>query len=146
MEIVYFSLGSNQGDREYNIRQAISLMDKAFGTPCSRLSSIIETQSWGFDGPAFLNCAAMYELDGISPEETLLAIKDIEKALGRTGMPEYDDGGRRIYRDRPIDIDILYFGDRKIDTPTLRIPHPLIGKRDFVKIPLREICSHDEDK
>lgn len=145
MERVYFSLGSNEGDREENLRGAIRLMDEALGTPCSRLSSFIRTESWGFEGPEFLNCAAMYELEGISPEEVLIRIKDIEKAMGRSGKPEFDSEGRRIYRNRPIDIDILYFGDRVVDTPTLKIPHPLIEKRDFVKIPLKEI-KNDEDQ
>lgn len=139
MEKVYFSLGSNEGDRERNIREAIRLMDEAFGKPCARISSIIETESWGFEGPDFLNCAVMYELEGISPEETLAAVKRIESELGRTGTPEYGPDGRRIYRNRPIDIDILYFGERTVDTPDLKIPHPLIDRRDFVRIPLKEI-------
>lgn len=145
MERVYFSLGSNEGDREANIRKALLLMDESFGTSCSLLSSMVETKSWGFVGRDFLNCAAMYELEGISPEEVLIRIKEIEKDLGRSGKPEYDSEGRRIYRNRPIDIDILYFGDRTMDTPTLKIPHPLIEKRDFVKIPLKEI-KNDEDQ
>jgi len=141
MERVYFSLGSNEGDRERNILEAIRLMDKAFGTSCKRKSKILETQSWGFDGPDFLNCAVMYEIEGMSPEETLKAVKEIESVLGRRGEPEYDSEGRRIYRNRPIDIDILYFGERIVDTPELTIPHPLIEKRDFVKIPLKEIIA-----
>ena len=66
-------------------------------------------------------------------------VKAIEKAMGRSGSAEYDSAGRRIYHDRPIDIDILYYGERNVETPELRIPHPLIGDRDFVKIPLAEI-------
>ena len=139
MEKVYSSLGSNEGDREKNIRQALSLMDERFGTPYSRLSSLLETKSWGFEGADFLNCAVMYELEGITPSETLEAVKKIESELGRTGSPEYDSEGRRIYRNRPIDIDILYFGDRKVDTPSLKIPPPLMEQRDFVRIPLSEI-------
>ena len=140
MEKVYFSLGTNQGDREANIRKALNLMDERLGSPYKLLSSIIQTPSWGFEGPDFLNCAVMYELDA-DPFEVLAICKEIEREMGRTGQPEYDENGLRIYHDRPIDIDILYFGDRKIDSPTLTIPHPLIEKRDFVRLPLAEIAA-----
>ena len=65
--------------------------------------------------------------------------KDIERRLGRIGEPEYDDKGERIYRNRPIDIDILLFGDNKIDCPELTVPHKLMCERDFVMVPLNEI-------
>ena len=139
-EKVYFSLGSNSGDRMGNIQKALRLMDAELGAARERLSSIIETPSWGFDGAPFLNCAAMYRLRA-EPEEVLRICKGIERRLGRTGGPEYDDCGRRVYRDRPIDIDILYYGARHISTPSLTVPHPLIEQRDFVKIPLYEILD-----
>ncbi|MBR1795419.1 MAG: 2-amino-4-hydroxy-6-hydroxymethyldihydropteridine diphosphokinase [Bacteroidales bacterium] len=137
-EKVYFSIGTNLGDREANIREALSRMDAAFGKGYSALSSVIETPAWGFDGPAFLNCAVMYEIES-DPFVVLEKVKEIERAMGRTGSAEFDASGRRIYHDRPIDIDILYYGDRLVETPELKIPHPLIGERDFVKIPLAEI-------
>lgn len=137
-EKVYFSLGSNLGDRKALLEEALRRMDKAFGTPYSSLSSFIETPSWGFEGQPFINCAVMYELDS-DPFVVLGQVKAIEKAMGRSGSAEYDSAGRRIYHDRPIDIDILYYGERNVETPELRIPHPLIGDRDFVKIPLAEI-------
>ena len=59
--------------------------------------------------------------------------------MGRRGVPEYDAEGRRIYRDRPIDIDILLCGDERVDTPELQVPHPLMHERDFVMRPLAEI-------
>ena len=137
-EKVYFSLGSNLGDRKALLEEALSRMNASFGTPYKALSSFIETQSWGFDGPDFINCAVMYELDS-DPFLVLSAVKAIEKEMGRGGSPEYDGKGRRIYHDRPIDIDILYYGDRRVETPELTIPHPLIEEREFVKIPLSEI-------
>ena len=74
----------------------------------------------------------------------LVAVKAVEAALGR--KPEevmMDDTGRRIYHDRPIDIDILYYGTEEIHLQNLTIPHPLIAERDFVKIPLKEISKPD---
>lgn len=151
---VYFSLGSNEGDRLANINRALEELKTALNAPEPLISSIIETKAWGFDGPDFLNCAAAFDWDpdrdsdatdalsGSSAPERLLDIcKAIELKLGRTGGPKRDKAGRRIYSSRPIDIDILFYGLEKIDTPRLTIPHPLISKRDFVKIPLNEIAD-----
>ena len=135
---VYLSLGSNLGDRRANIDEALRRLDKAVGRPYDALSSIIETPSWGFDGPDFLNCVVRYRT-ARRPETLLKICKRIERAMGRRGEPEYDAEGRRIYRDRPIDIDILLYGDERIDTPDLQVPHPLMGERDFVMRPLAEI-------
>ena len=59
--------------------------------------------------------------------------------MGRSGEPQYDEAGERIYTDRPIDIDILLFGDDKIDCQELTVPHKHMYERDFVMIPLNEI-------
>lgn len=138
MEDVYFSLGSNMGDRKENLLKALVKMDSAFGVRYSRLSSFLETESWGFDADPFINCAVMYRMEA-DPFDVLDICKQIEKEMGREENVEYDSEGRRIYHSRVIDIDILYFGDRKIDSARLTIPHPLIAERDFVKIPLAEI-------
>ena len=135
---VYLSLGSNLGDRRANIDEALRRLDKAVGRPYDALSSIIETPSWGFDGPDFLNCVVRYHT-ARRPETLLKICKRIERAMGRRGAPEYDTEGRRIYRDRPIDIDILLCGDERVDTPELQIPHPLMHEREFVMRPLAEI-------
>lgn len=135
---VYFSLGSNQGDRQARIDEALRRLDKAVGRPYDALSSVIETPAWGFDGPPFLNCVVRYRT-ARRPETLLKICKRIERAMGRRGAPEYDADGRRIYRDRPIDIDILLYGDLSVDTPELTIPHPLMREREFVMRPLAEI-------
>ena len=135
---VYLSLGSNLGDRRANIDEALRRLDRAIGRPYDALSSIIETPSWGFDGPDFLNCVVCYRT-ARRPETLLKICKRIERAMGRRGVPEYDAEGRRIYRDRPIDIDILLCGDERVDTPELQVPHPLMHERDFVMRPLAEI-------
>lgn len=135
---VYFSIGTNQGDRTAQIEEALRRLDAAIGRPHEALSSIIETPSWGFDGPAFLNCAVRYRT-ARRPQTLLKICKRIERAMGRKETLEYDAEGRRIYHDRPIDIDILLYGDERIDTPELQIPHPLMQEREFVMRPLREI-------
>ena len=144
---LYLSLGSNMGDRLANIKTALALLDEAFGTGYKRLSGIIETPSWGFDAPDFLNCAVLYELPRkrVSAEVQALGILDtvkrVERVLGREENVEYDAAGERVYHSRPIDIDILFFGTHVIDHPRLQVPHPLMPQRDFVMVPLREIAN-----
>ena len=144
---MYLSLGSNQGDRRKNIEDALSLLNIELGTPYKTVSSFIETEPWGFDTEKkFINAAVLYELEmkkGYNPEAEGLMIleicKSVERRLGRTGNPQFDDKGQRVYKDRPIDIDILLFGDDKIDCEELTVPHKLMYERDFVMIPLKEI-------
>ena len=137
---VYFSLGSNLGDREANILEALRRMDEAFGVHYSALSSLIETEPVGFSGGKFLNAAVLYRIPAESPLWTLYMIKSIEREMGRTDPPEYDSEGNRVYHSRIIDIDILFYGREIIDTPELTIPHKGIADRPFVMIPLRQIA------
>lgn len=140
-------LGSNLGDRDLNLLRAMNLLDEAFGTHPERISRIVETPSWGFEGPAFLNLCVLYRLPRTAnPEdhamEILREVKDIEQKLGRDlSEPLFDADGNRIYHNRTIDIDILCYGDFIIKTHDLIIPHPLIAERDFVKKPLLEISK-----
>ena len=141
---LYLGLGSNLGEREVNLMRAVTMMDQAFGTGPERISKIYETPSWGFDGPAFLNICILYRIPVEAPSvehvtELFHKMKEIEKALGRDDKPEYNADGNRIYHNRTIDIDILYYGKETINTEELTIPHPLIEQRDFVKKPLKEI-------
>lgn len=144
---LYLSMGSNMGDRRANLEAALALLDEAFGTGYKRLSGIIETPSWGFDAPDFLNCAVLYELPRKRESaeaqalEILDAVKGVERALGRGENIEYDAAGERVYHSRPIDIDILFFGTHVIDHQRLQVPHPLMAQRDFVMVPLREIAN-----
>ena len=144
---LYLSLGSNQGDRAQHLENALSLLNIELKRPYKEVSSFIETEPWGFDSDEkFLNAAVHYELElprGYNPEAEGLMIleicKDIERRMGRTGEPQYDEKGERIYSDRPIDIDILLFGDNEIDCPELTVPHKLMHERDFVMVPLNEL-------
>ena len=144
---LYLGLGSNQGDRAQNIEHAVSMLNMELKRSYKAISSFVETDPWGFDTDSkFVNAVVLYELElpeGYNPEAQGLMIleicKDIERRMGRTGVPRYDERGERIYEDRPIDIDILIFGDNEIDCPELTVPHRLMYERDFVMVPLREI-------
>ena len=146
---VYFSLGANMGDREDHLETAVLMMADAFACRPRRVSKTIETKSWGFEGADFLNNCVLFRLTrprDLTPEEHALRIleqvKRIERILGRAeeGITR-NEKGEREYHDRPIDIDILFYGKEKIKTEALTIPHPLIAERDFVKIPLNEIAT-----
>ena len=98
------------------------------------VSSFIETEPWGFvSDNVFLNACVKIDT-ALTPQELLVATQKIEKALGRTHK---SDGGQ--YSDRPIDIDILLYGDIVVDDENLKIPHPYMYERDFVTVPLKEI-------
>lgn len=146
---LYLSLGSNVGDRKMNIKQALGMLDDAFPGARTALSEVLEFPSWGFDSADFLNCVARYSLPsaGQSPLLHGLCIletcKRIERSLGRQEDLRFDGNGRRIYGDRPIDIDILFYGCDRIDTDRLTVPHKLMRERDFVMVPLRQIAESD---
>ncbi len=131
--VVYLSLGSNIGDRRYNIQEAIRLVGEKVGMVFRR-SSLVETEPWGFDSTnRFVNvCIACQS--NLTPQEVLTETQEIERQLGRT---EKTKNG--IYHDRSIDIDILLYDNLQINSPSLKIPHPHMLERDFVMIPLREI-------
>ncbi len=136
---LYLSLGSNLGDRQKNLELAVDKLDAVLGTHL-KLSSIMETPSWGFEGNDFLNCAVSYETEK-DAYEVLELCKRIEVEMGRKENLEHDKDGKRIYHDRIMDIDILLYGDLSIHSPELTVPHPLMKERDFVMLPLMEIIN-----
>lgn len=96
-------------------------------------SSFIETEPWGFESKdKFINSVAVFETL-LSPLEALKVCNETEYALGRRRNNEVG------YSSRTIDIDILFCEDKIISTEQLQVPHPLIDKRNFVLIPLKEI-------
>lgn len=129
---LYLALGTNLGDRQRNIKVALNLLDLHLGAHYEAISEIIETEAIGFEGPAFLNCIVRYKSTK-SPLSILKICKSIEKSMGREDDLEYDSEGRRIYHDRIIDIDILIYGKRRIDTAELKIPHPQVENRPYIK-------------
>ena len=139
---LYLSLGSNLGDRKANLLKAVEMLDARLGKH-KRLSSIVETKSWGFEGEDFLNLAVMYETE-MEGEQILRICKEVEKRIGRKEEGIKMDGqGRRVYADRLIDVDILLLGEEQICSESLTIPHPRMWERDFVIKPLKEIFSGD---
>lgn len=144
---VYLGLGSNEGDREANIRLALSMLDDVDGVSVVKVSDLIETEPWGFNADVkFLNCAAeVFVNEQVTPLSLLKECKRIEKSMGRDEVVEFDTDGKRVYHSRPIDIDILLYGKQHIDNEVLTIPHPLMSERDFVMIPLRQIVSEEKE-
>ena len=132
---VYFSLGSNLGDKEGNIREAISRIGELIGE-VDRQSTLHATEPWGFESDNTFVNAAIRCTTSLSPFEILNITQNIERAMGRT-LKSVDGQ----YHDRIIDIDILIYDDLHITTPQLTLPHPLMKERDFVMIPLKEILQ-----
>ena len=133
MHKIYLGLGSNLGNRKENLAYAIRLIGERVGKVL-RVSSFIETEPWGFESEnTFVNAVILCETD-LTPRQLLGVTQKIEREMGR--QKKSTDGG---YSDRCIDIDILLYDDLRVDEPDLQIPHPLMLKRDFVMIPLREI-------
>jgi len=141
---VYLGLGSNLGDKEENLRKAITLINEQIGTVV-RQSAFFYSEPWGYESEnQFVNAAILVETT-LTPHQLLKATQRIERLLGKTTAhaterpSDINHQPSALYHDRPIDIDILIFDDLHIDEPQLKIPHPLMQMRDFVMIPLREI-------
>lgn len=133
MHDLYLSLGSNLGQRDALLRQAIRLLEERVGM-VERQSDFIQTEPWGFTSPnLFLNACVLVRTE-LSPLECLHLTQQIEHEMGRTVKSK---GGR--YHDRPIDIDLLMYDDLHIQTAELTLPHPHMHERDFVMIPLKQI-------
>lgn len=137
---MFLGLGSNLGNREEHIRNAITLIGERVGQVV-RQSSLIETEPWGFESAhRFLNGVICCETT-LTPHEVLKATQQIERDMGKQRQHATQRSKSAIYHDRPIDIDILLYDDLTIDEPHLKIPHPLMHERDFVMIPLKEITT-----
>ncbi|UCE97179.1 MAG: 2-amino-4-hydroxy-6-hydroxymethyldihydropteridine diphosphokinase [Dehalococcoidia bacterium] len=127
---VYLGIGSNMGDRKENIEKAIDYLSQKLRV--TEKSSIYDTEPVGIrEQPRFLNMVCQVKTM-LKAADLLVLAKAIESKLGR--MP-----GKRN-SPRPIDIDILFYGDEIINTPELRIPHPRLTHRAFVLVPLAEIA------
>jgi 2-amino-4-hydroxy-6-hydroxymethyldihydropteridine diphosphokinase len=132
-ESIFLLLGANLGDRLATLEAARANIADRVGT-VTNTSSIYETEPWGLqDQPAFLN-QVLEISSGLAPEEILRNILAIEHELGRV---RYERWGARA-----IDIDILYYGDRVLDTARLTIPHPRMAERRFTLVPLSEIAPY----
>lgn len=127
---VFLGLGANLGNRCQNIIKALRLLSAE--VPVEQVSSFYETEPRDYlDQPRFLN-AVCRGTTLLSPEKLLALAKEIEVALGR--VPSFSNAPR------PIDIDILFYGNQIISSPQLTVPHPRLAERDFVLVPLAEIA------
>jgi len=122
----YVGIGANLGDREAVIRRAAELIG------ASRLSTIRETEPWGYaDQPHFLNAVAELETD-LPPRALLDRLLEVERELGRTrSEPRFGP--------RTIDLDLLLYGRETVNEPGLRVPHPRLHERRFALEPLAEL-------
>ncbi len=129
-ESVYIALGSNLGDRRANLIDAISQLRQQVAV--EQVSSVYETEpAYVTDQPRFYNMVLRGRTQ-LLPDELLRFLKSIERRMGRQRLVRYGP--------RPIDLDILTYGDRQMETPDLVIPHPRIAERDFVLAPFAEIA------
>ena len=136
---VFLGIGTNLGDRERNLQEARSALSQRL--EILKESSIYQTAPWGYlDQPAFLN-QVIEAQTALSSLNLLDFLKQTEKRLGRRANFHY---GPRL-----IDLDILFYGNRIIQTPRLQVPHPRLTERAFVLVPLAEIAPefvHPQNK
>ncbi len=147
--LIYFGIGSNLGDREANLQEALRLLRERVGEQLA-CSSIYRSEPQGFVSEnEFANIVAVFRTD-YSPEEVLVITQQIEREMGRT-----EKSVNGVYHDRVIDIDLLqaltpssspFKGENLMESEevvckseTLTLPHPRMQERDFVMIPLREV-------
>lgn len=134
MTDVFLGLGSNVGDRENQLKEAIRLLDEQSGIKVVKVSSFYETEPVGYvDQPDFLNLCVEIQTE-LSPKAVLERGLAIEQQLHRVRKARWGP--------RTLDIDILLYGDQIIEEQDLTIPHPRMTERAFVLIPLQEIAPN----
>lgn len=133
--MIYLGLGSNMGERESYLRQAVNILGAHPDIQIIKKSAIYETEPFGYtDQAEFLNAVIAIE-SNLAPADLLKACLEIESYLGRV---------RNVcWGPRTIDIDILLFHDQLIHTEVLTVPHPFMHLRPFVLIPLRDLTGND---
>ena len=132
--LALIALGSNLGNRAANLRRAVELLGATPGVTAVAVSSFHETASVGgpADAPPFLNAAARLDVE-IGPWPLLLRLMEVESLIGRRRPAPPDVP-------RPVDLDLLMYGDFVRDDPRLTLPHPRMHSRGFVLRPLAEVA------
>ncbi|WP_258455120.1 2-amino-4-hydroxy-6-hydroxymethyldihydropteridine diphosphokinase [Aequorivita sp. CIP111184] len=130
---IYFSLGSNLGNRFEYLQNAVNFLFEEVGSVV-KISPLYETPALGFEGDPFLNCAVWLQTD-LKPSKILKKILEIEKKMGRKRNVS------NTYASRPIDIDIIFIDNLVIESEDLTVPHPEMEQRKFVLQPLAELNS-----
>lgn len=136
MAIVYLSLGSNLGDRVGFIQQATSLLSANDNINIVSTSSFYESEPWQMNSDNWFVNAVIQISTTLLPEELLAECQKIETFLGRKHQE-----GNPNYTDRTIDIDIICYDNKVMNTPNLTIPHKFFHKRAFVLVPMLEIAE-----
>src|SRR5574340_1608116 len=131
--VAYLGLGTNLGDREGRLREAIARLDAVSGVQVGRESRIYETEPVGVtEQPRFLNMVVEAEVaEAVTPRELLRAVKQIEADMGRQR--------RARWGPREIDIDVLLIGEEQVSEPGCEVPHPRMWERGFVRAPLADL-------
>jgi 2-amino-4-hydroxy-6-hydroxymethyldihydropteridine diphosphokinase len=132
--LAYVALGSNLGDRERTLRDAVAALGAEDGVEVSAVSTLIETDPVGFvDQPRFLNGVAALDTT-LGARELLTLLLEVERRFGRSreGVPAQGP--------RTLDLDLLLYGDLVLDEPGLQVPHPRLHERPFVLEPLAELA------
>lgn len=130
-QTVYIGTGSNMGNRRVQLQQALWLCQQQLGQ-VTGFSAVYETVAWGKeDQDAFLN--QVIRLETLFPPQLLMQkILQIERSMGRVRSEKWGP--------RTIDIDILFYGNRRIQSPLLTVPHPQLHLRNFVLAPLKDLA------
>ncbi len=133
MARTFVGLGSNLGDREGTLRAAVGRLGGLPETEVVRVSSLRDTEPVGYlDQPRFLNGVVELET-ALRPQALLAALLDLEGAFGR------DRGAVPAQGPRTLDLDLLLYGQDRIDEPGLQVPHPRLHERRFALVPLAEL-------
>jgi 2-amino-4-hydroxy-6-hydroxymethyldihydropteridine diphosphokinase len=130
----FVALGSNLGDREATIRDALAELESQPGVTVAAVSTLIDTEPVGVvDQPRFLNGVAALDTE-LSARDLLVLLLDVEQRFGRRreGVPAQGP--------RTLDLDLVLYADDEIDEPGLTVPHPRLHERDFVLGPLAEVA------
>ena len=140
MARVALLLGGNQGDGKRTLQTAQQLINSRVGAVL-RCSHRYESEPWGFPAAQRFSNQALEVSTDLSPLEVLDACQGIERELGRNRAAEAIEkaSSGAAYSSRPIDIDIIFYGDEVIDDERLTVPHPLLAEREFALQPLAEI-------
>jgi 2-amino-4-hydroxy-6-hydroxymethyldihydropteridine diphosphokinase len=128
----YIALGTNRGDKFKNLQLAIDAIHLKIGS-IEKISKVYKSPAFGFDGDDFFNACILVNTN-LSASKLMKTLLSIEKSLGRQRDKKEE------YESRIIDLDIIFFEDKVIDTKTLKIPHPEMHKRKFVLLPLNDIA------
>lgn len=129
-ESAWIGLGANLGDARAALRGALQAMAQLPGTEVVQVSGLYRSAPVDAGGPDYLNAVAWLRT-ALAPLALLHALQAIERGAGR----------ERPYRNAPrtLDLDVLLYGDRQLDTPELALPHPRMTERAFVLLPLAEL-------